>query len=50
MMSEQPTPSIFGQLGLPERNPDLGDIKLNRANAGFLAAYAGSTLTDGVLG
>lgn len=44
MINEQPT-SVFGQLGLPERNPDLGDLKLNRAIAGFLAAYSGPTLT-----
>ena len=45
MISEQPTSTIFGQLGLPERNPDLGDLKLNRSIAGFLAAYSGPTLT-----
>ncbi len=44
MINEQPTSTMFGQLGLPERNPDLGDLKLNRAIAGFLAAYSGRTL------
>ena len=38
--------ALFGQLTLPEPEPavDAATIKLNRALAGFLAGYSGSTL------
>ena len=38
------TVDVFGQLALIEPQPDLGEASLNRAIAGFLAGYSGTTL------
>ncbi len=44
MTIDNPIAAVFGQLAVIEPQPDLGEANLNRAIAGFLAGYSGTTL------